>query len=154
MLKQISKYIILSYCFCVQAHAFTCYITMVKDSCWKDYNLIVRVSDASTNAESTTITVPAGKLWERQEFECKEKQTLALVAQFNPVFWSGDENKTFPAQRYWKLPDNIESGITGWNVTVCFPKWFADVPLPPHATADCKCDMDSIPPIPPVQSKN
>lgn len=140
--------------FSQRALAFNCYITMVKDSCWTDYNLTVTVRDANNNNELTQIIVPKGQSWGRQAFSCEKGQTLALTAQFDPIFWSTDEGKIFPGQRYWKLPDNIESGISGWNVTVCYPKWFANVPTPPTATSNCKCNTDNLPQLPPVKIVN
>ncbi|PJD93672.1 MAG: hypothetical protein CK424_02440 [Legionella sp.] len=130
-----------------QVHAVTCYLTMVKANCWKDYDLSVEVSNAESGVIKGTIKVPEGKLWVRQSFECEPGNTLALVAKFSPVFWAGDENKTFPGQRYWNLPDKIKPGETGWNVTVCYPKYFANVPIPPDATANCACDLTHIPPL-------
>jgi len=143
------SFFLLCFLISTSSHAVTCYITMVKDSCWKDYNLTVSVKDAGSGDEITSILVAEGDAWGRQQFECNPGQTLALEAQFSPVFWSGEEDKKFPAQRYWKLPAEMENGITGWNVTVCYPKWFANVPVPPNATSNCKCDTDSIPPVEP-----
>ena len=148
MLKSMKLFVI-SCCIPIQSHAFVCYVTMVKDNCWTNYNLTVDVTDASSSAVATTIVVPAGQSWGRKQFACNAGQTLALSAQFSPVFWRTDVNKVFPAQRFWRLPDNIESGITGWNVTVCYPKWFADVPMPPGASVNCACNTDNIPPIAP-----
>lgn len=145
------KYIVSLLLASTQASAFNCYVTMVKDSCWTDYNLTVSVSNANNGKELIEVLVPKGKSWGREAFACDKGMTLALTAKFDPVFWSTDEGKTFPGQRYWKLPDNIESGISGWNVTVCYPKWFANVPTPPNATANCKCDTDNIPTLPPVK---
>ncbi|MDP3704564.1 MAG: hypothetical protein Q8R24_01475 [Legionellaceae bacterium] len=137
--------------FSTKMYAFTCYITIVKDSCWKKYNVIVKATNGTSGAEAVSVTVPAGEPWARQTFECAAGETLALEAQFNPVFWESDEGRKFPAQRYWKLPTEIESGVTGWNVTVCYPKWFSNVPSLPDAAENCKCDTDSIPPVPPLK---
>lgn len=137
-----------------QAHAFDCYLTIVKDSCWKDYTVTVVANDANHDDQLVEIIVPQGQSFAREKFSCKVGQTLSLNAKFSPEFWLGDEKKTFPALRYWKLPDNIESGISGWNVTVCFPKWFANVPMPPKTSSNCKCDTDHIPTLPPVKVVN
>ena len=105
------------------------------------------VTDANTGKALSDLTVFEGKSWQRQEFSCTPGQTIALTAKFSPEFWAGDEHKTFPGQRYWKLPDKIKPGDIGWNVTVCFPKYFSDVPTPPHATSNCRCEVDKIPTI-------
>lgn len=148
---KILSFLVMGFWFSTQSYAFICYITIVKDSCWKNYNVTVKATDGATGAEAVSVTVPLGEPWARQQFECTAGETLALEAQFSPVFWSSDEGRIFPAQRYWKLPTAIENGITGWNVTVCYPKWFANVPMPPEASSKCVCDTDSIPPIPPLK---
>lgn len=137
--------------FSIKTFAFNCYMTMVKDSCWTNYTLTVSITDASNNASLAQVVVPSGTAWSRITFPCDKGQTLALFAQFEPVIWEGDKGKVYPGQRYWKLPDAIESGISGWNVTVCYPQWFANVPTPPTATGHCQCNTDNIPQLPPVK---
>jgi hypothetical protein len=145
------KFLILSIILSSNAQAVTCYITMVKASCWKDYNLTVNVLNASTGVKQGTIMVFSGDLWGRDKFECKPGQTLSLEAQFTPVFWEKDDGRIYKARRFWKLPDKVTDDITGWNVTVCYPKWFSDVPYPPEASGDCKCNMGEIPKMEPVK---
>lgn len=131
-----------------QTYAFHCYLTMVKGACWKPYDLTVDLSDADSGKVIKTILVPADQAWIRQEFDCKPGSTLAVEAKFSPVFWDGDDEKTFKGQRYWKLPDVKKEDETGWNVIICFPKQFADVPSPPEAS-NCGCFFDNIPKIEP-----
>ena len=131
----------------------TCYLTMVKGDCWKNYDLTVDISDADSGKINKTILVPEGQPWIRQEFDCKPGDTIALAAKFSPVFWEGDEDKIFKGQRYWKLPNEISSDETGWNVTVCFPQQFADVPSPPDANTNCTCNLNDIPKIPPQKRR-
>lgn len=132
-----------------QGYAFNCYLTMVKAECWKAYDLTVEASDAATGKAIKTVMVPEDNLWSREAFECRPGTTISLVAQFSPVFWTGQENKTYPGKRFWKLPNKIRRGETGWNVTVCYPKDFSDVPAPPDANINCTCDLKSIPKIEP-----
>ena len=135
--------------FSQQTFAVTCYLTMVKGECWKSYDLTVDISDADTGKAIKTVLVPEGQAWIRQEFDCKPGNTIALAAKFSPVFWERDDDKTFQGQRYWKLPDVIKPGETGWNVTVCFPAQFADVPAPPAGNSHCHCNFTNIPKIVP-----
>jgi len=128
-----------------QTHAMKCYITMAKGNCWKNYDLSVDVVDANTSKKLATVVVFENRLWNRQAFECAAGQTLSMVATFSPIFWEGDESKTFSSQRYWKLPNEVKPGEKAWNVTVCFPKYFANVPMPPNAGQNCECDTTSIP---------
>ena len=119
----------------LSAYAVPCYLTLVKDSCWKMYDVTVDIKDAVTNKQLGSIIVPLGTAWGRQAFECSGGETLALFAKFSPAFW--------------KLPDALKPGEVAWNVTVCYPKYFANVPLPPNATSNCMCDVDNIPKISP-----
>lgn len=150
---QLLSYILMTI-FSAHAMAFSCHITIVKDNCWTDYNLTVSVTDASNGNELVKILVPKGESWGRKTFTCDKGQTLAMSAQFDPVFWAEDANKNFLGQRYWKLPDQIENGVSGWNVTVCYPKWFANVPTPPKSTSHCRCNTDNLPALPPAQINN
>lgn len=133
--------------------AIDCYYTLAKDSCWTNYNVSVDVIDSETNSLLTTVTVPKGKQWTRQIFDCKPSQKLMYKARFDPIFWSGDKDKTYSAQRYWLLPDVVNPGDSAWDVSVCYPSDFSLVPLPPTATANCLCDFTLIPVIPPKQIK-
>ncbi len=122
---------------------------MVKDSCWENYTLTVNVSNAATGEPVATIIVPQGQSWVRQAFTCQPKDDLSLKATFTPVFWQNDEGKIYSALRDWKLPDSVAKGDTAWNVTVCYPEEFSEVPLPPDASGSCKCDFSNIPPVKP-----
>ncbi len=129
--------------------AHTCFLTMVKGGCWKSYDLTVTISNADNGKQITTTIIPENQLWIRKEFQCKPSDMLALEAKFSPIFWEGDEDKTYKGQRYWKLPDAIKKGETGWNITVCYPAQFADVPFPPGHMTDCSCHLNKIPKIEP-----
>lgn len=149
VLRRFSVGLVMMIGWSLSAHAVPCYLTLVKDSCWKMYDVTVDIHDAQTDKKLGSIIVPLGTAWGRQAFECTAGQTLALFAQFSPPFWSTDENKVFPGQRYWKLPDELKSSDVAWNVTVCFPKYFANVPMPPDATSHCACEVDKIPKVSP-----
>jgi hypothetical protein len=132
--------------------AFTCYYTLVKDSCWTKYNVTVDVIDAATEKVIISPTVPAGKSWVREKFSCSIAQSLMFRAQFSPVFWESDKGKTYAAKRNWPMPGAINPGDSAWDVQVCYPADFSQVPLPPDATNNCKCDFGSIPVIPPKKA--
>lgn len=131
----------------VQARAFTCYLTMVKDSCWINYNVSVTVTDANNLKKVMTVKVPQGQAWARQKFSCTTRESLLFNAAFTPVFWKADLGKTYPARHNWGLPETMEKGKTAWNITVCFKRDFSEVPFPPDATGDCVCDTKNIPEI-------
>lgn len=129
--------------------AFTCYMTLVKDTCWTQYNVTVEVYDAANNQQKSTIIIPAKSTWARQKFECQPGEKLRFQAKFTPIFWQQDEGKVYPGVSFWSLPDAVQSGDTAWNITLCFPREFAEVPMPPTATANCQCDTSKVPPIQP-----
>lgn len=132
--------------------AITCYYTLAKDSCWTNYDVSVDVIDSMTTKTLTTVTVPKGQQWTRQTFPCHEAQKLMYIATFSPVFWQSDIGKTYPAQNAWSLPEQINPGDSAWNVSVCYPADFSQVPLPPTGPGNCKCDFTTIPAIPPKQN--
>ncbi|MCL9683419.1 hypothetical protein [Legionella maioricensis] len=129
--------------------SFPCYYTLVKDSCWTKYNVSVDVIDPATTKKLLTATVPAGKSWIRDTFDCHPAQSLVYIAQFSPVFWKSDEGKKYQGLRNWFLPGEINPGDTAWTITICYPKDFAQVPFPPEADGNCKCDLSAIPPVEP-----
>lgn len=128
--------------------AFTCYFTLAKDSCWINYDVTVNVLDASDNSQVTSINVPKGKSWNRQKFECQPGQKFMYSASFTPAFWENEKGATYEALQYWTLPATIASGTSAWELPVCYPKAFSEVPLPPTAGNDCQCSFKEIPPIP------
>ena len=134
----------------IPAYAFTCYLTVVKDNCWKNYNVTVVAQDVEgDNPRLVTVIVPQGSLWARQKFNCKPGQSLRFNATYTPVFWESERGKSHYLKQYWNLPKEVKAGESAWNITLCFPKQFSQVPLPPEATNKCKCDLKNIPPVPP-----
>lgn len=130
--------------------SFTCYYTLAKDNCWTNYNVSVDVVDEQTQTVLTTVKVPAGKSWTRQQFECEPKQKLMYRAQFTPAFWDNEAGKVYSALRFWFMPDTINPGDKAWTIPVCFPEAFASVPFPPDAqTGNCSCDFSVIPAVAP-----
>ncbi|WP_045097416.1 hypothetical protein [Legionella fallonii] len=134
--------------------SFTCYYTLAKDSCWTQYNVSVDVIDPATTKKILTVTVPAGTPWVRKSFDCTPAESLIYIAQFSPVFWKNDEGKRYRALRDWSLPGAINPGDSAWNIPVCFPADFAEVPLPPKADGNCHCDFSVIPEIKPAVIKS
>jgi hypothetical protein len=130
--------------------AITCYYTLAKDNCWLKYNVTVEVMDALSAKVLTTATVPAGKSWTRVTFPCETNgQKLMYRAQFSPSIWDSEKGKVYMAKNYWSLPNGVNEGDSAWNVSVCYPSDFSEVPMTPEATGSCACDFSSIPEIPP-----
>lgn len=125
--------------------SFTCFYTLIKDSCWTNYDVSVDVIDASNLNKLFTVSVPKGKNWERVKFSCTAAQSLIYKAHYSPVFWENEKGKTYHSLRNWTLPGKINPGDLAWTIPVCYPKEFAQVPLPPDAKGSCKCDLKSIP---------
>lgn len=140
---------LLSLSFSMYAQAFPCFLTMMKDSCWTNYNVTVNVTNATTGKLITTVIIPQGQAWARQQFNCQPADTLSLAATFTPVFWESDKGKVYSAQHNWTFPQTIAAGDTAWNINVCYPAEFSEVPLPPDAGGSCACDAKDIPPVKP-----
>jgi hypothetical protein len=128
--------------------AFPCYLTLIKQTCWKDYALTVTMRDADKSMPITDIKIPTGELWTRVPFDCKPQESLSFVAQFTPVIWQGDENKTYLAKRNWFLPQTVQPDILAWNIDICFPGDFTAVPAP-NGSANCPCDKSIVTAIKP-----
>ena len=133
----------------IDALAFPCFITMVKASCWADYTVTVSVTKPGSDKKVATIVIPIGKSWIRQAFSCEPADTLSLKATFTPTIWESDEGRIYSASRDWRLPQAVVKGDTAWNIPVCFPNAFSEVPVPPNASGDCGCVYDDIPPVKP-----
>lgn len=149
--KQSFRLFLVISCFFVstQIKAFPCYLTLVKDSCWTDYNVTVVVFDVASNASLVSVNIPKGQSWVRQSFTCQPAQSLKYQATFQPAFWESDIGKVYMGMNYWTLPTAVTNNDTAWEVPLCYPAAFSEVPLPPDATANCRCDFTSIPAIKP-----
>lgn len=136
----------LGLCLTQASWSLSCFFTLVKDSCWKDYDVSVDVFDANTGKPVVNVVAPkSDTTWIRQPFDCTASQSLNFVASFAPTFWEADKGKHFKGKRTWTLPDTMHAGDTAWNVTVCYPEEFSAVPLPPTASGNCTCDATQIP---------
>jgi len=136
-------------CLLTQVHAFPCYITMVKDSCWTSYSVSVDVIDVTNKKVVATMSMPNEKSWDRKEIVCQPKQTVSLIATFSPAFWEKEENKKYYGKRIWSFPEEIKKGDGAWNMTICYPKDLQGIPLPPDASGKCTCETKDIPAIKP-----
>lgn len=130
-----------------QVSALDCFLTVVKDSCWTDFDVNVKMTNADEGKQILSITVPKGKSWSREKFTCDAGESLSYMATFSPVFWAADKGKQYPGIKFWKLPEQMKAGDTAWNITVCYPEQFSEVPLPPSARGTCKCDARNIPAV-------
>ncbi|MBA2651630.1 MAG: hypothetical protein H0U73_05110 [Tatlockia sp.] len=137
-----------------EALAFQCYLTLVKDSCWMNYEVQINVINSVDNSILTTVTVPKGKPWVRQPFDCNPGTKLMYQATFSPVFWESEKGKSYWAMTYWTLPEKIGAKESAWDIPVCFATAFSAVPFPPDATGNCKCNFLDIPPVLPSKPKS
>lgn len=130
-----------------QAHAFKCFLTLVKEDCWTNYTVTINAMNARTGKAMVTAVAPQNETWGRQEFACEPGDILSFQAKFAPVFWDKDEGKVYSGQSYWTLPKTVQSGEEAWNIKICFANSFAGVPLPPDAKNNCQCDFKVVPPV-------
>ena len=133
--------------YAIAAQAFTCYITVAKDSCWTNYAVTIKVTDVSTGQELLSLHIPKGKSWIRQKFTCTPKQTFMYTASFAPIIWESDANKVYSAKRYWSLPLKITPPEEAWEIKTCYARDFAINTAPATADGNCKCDFSAIPKI-------
>lgn len=138
---------VFSFILTTQAFSFPCYITLIKASCWKNYDVTVQIEDVMIEKPITSMLIPSGAFWTRYEFACKEKQTIELTATFSPAIWEKDEGKQYKGKRFWSYPETIGPTDTAWNMTICYPNDFAELPTPAEAADGCVCDKQAIPAI-------
>jgi hypothetical protein len=127
--------------------ATQCVLTLVKDSCWTDYQVNVQFTDKLSNKLVTTVNIPANQNWSRVKFNCAAGQVLAGVATFSPIIFSSEKNNTYSGVRFWHLPQTVPEAGVIWSLQICFGSDFANLPFPPKATGNCKCDTSLIPPV-------
>lgn len=143
------KYVVALICILLssQSLAFQCYLTFAKDNCWFNYTVNLTLSDAQNKKVLAEFTIPAGKSWVRQAFECQPSQSLNATTTYSPKIWESDTGKSYNILNYIFLPDSTNANQSAWEVPVCFSKAFASVPLPPASSGNCQCDFKSIPAI-------
>lgn len=129
------------------AKEIECYLTVVKNDCWKTYNVDVTLTDLASKEKIVSLRAPSGKLWSRDKFTCTLGKVLEYSATYSPVFWQTDQGKVFYSNKYWTLPESLAENQAALNITICFPEQFVGTPIPPDATAKCKCDTSVAPEI-------
>lgn len=128
-------------------YAFPCFMTVVKGACWRNYEVNVSITDPLYKKEFATVTIPKGKLWGRSSFNCEPGLAFSYKAFFNPPIWADDEKKPYFARERHNLPQAPNPTESGWNILVCYPKDFSEIPYPPDAHEKCDCDFRTVPPV-------
>src|SRR5680860_214624 len=109
--------------------AATCFITLIKDSCWLNYNVTFSTFDAEQDKELATLTIPAASAWARKSFECTLSQRLKFQAQFTPTFWDSGVGKIYNSKTHKTLPAVMKPGERAWHITVYYPRDFSEIPF-------------------------
>lgn len=135
----------------LELEAFPCYVTVVKDSCWLNYNVTITVSDMVTQQVVTNVLIPKGQTWARGEFTCQANQKFLYVASFLPVIWQNDAGKTYRGLRSWGLPVEFDPAAVAWELKLCYAADFSETPLPVEAEGNCQCDFTQVTPITPTK---
>jgi hypothetical protein len=128
-----------------QIHAVECYITLIKDQCWKDYQVHLNIIDMSTHTNQLEIDLPKGEMWTRKKFDCQPGQIFNKSASFSPAIWQGDEQKEFASSAKINLPPSAPKEGAIWSIDICFPEGFSKVPTPVKDVGHCGCDKTNIP---------
>ncbi len=125
----------------------TCYLNVVKGSCWNNSNVDVSIIDSDLNKTIAHAQIKKDTGWQRVSFPCRPNQTLYYSAVYSPVFWEADKGKVYNAKQYWSLPKQLKAGDVAWELTICFPKDFSGVPLPPTGSGECACQYNLVTPL-------
>ncbi len=130
-----------------ETFAMQCYLTLMQGKCWHGYKITISAVDSISGDELIKPVTLEGKkgdsndkFWKRVPFECKAKQGISLKASFSPPIWSADKDKAYPGSETIYLPETVKKDIFAWNVPICYPSAFENIPLPPSADANCDCD--------------
>ena len=127
--------------------AFPCYVTVVKDSCWLNYDVTITVSERDTQTVVGNVLIPKGETWSRQEFTCQPNQIFQYAASFQPAIWQSDIGKSYRGLRSWGLPTSFSSSLVAWELKLCYTSDFSETPLPPEVEGHCQCDFTKVTPI-------
>jgi hypothetical protein len=130
-----------------QIHAVDCHVTFVKDKCWKDYQVNLKIIDMSNQSNLLGVELAPGKMWDRKKIDCQPGKILNKSATYSPVIWEGDEKREFYGVSQISLPTVAPADGKVWAIDVCFPGDFAKVPSPPGDVTNCGCDKSNIPDI-------
>jgi len=132
-----------------QTYAFKCYITAVKDSCWSEFDVTIKIINYATDKPVVDdLVISKGKSWVRKSFDCEPKEALIYKAKYSPAIWKGQDQKVYTSKRIWYLPKEVKKDEVAWNIPICYGRDFSQVPLPPTVSGKCQCDYSSIPDIP------
>lgn len=131
-----------------QAYAIDCYITIMKGTCWKDYDVTIEAFDATTGDSLIPKTHLDGKdptklndFWVRVPFKCQAKQGIKFGASFSPAIWENNKGKIYPSADTIYLPETAKKDIFAWNIPICYPSGFSNLPIPPALSGSgCNCD--------------
>lgn len=123
-----------------------CVATIVKDSCWKDFQVDVSIYDSITNSLLTTITVPKDKSWARGLFSCQPNQVFRILGVYSPSIFENENTQVY-MKRNITLPSIAPKIGVEWAFNICFGVDFAKLPLPPTSLGNCQCQFDQIPEV-------
>jgi|GEM_PF-741500 len=125
--------------FAGQAFAVNCKIIVAKNTCWNNYEIKVRMLDALTLKEYAVIDVPKGQHYTVKEMQCESGKQVFFRASFKPVIWQNQKGDFYQTKRFWDVPQALVKDAKHWEVKLCFPRDFDNVPIPPGDLHDCQC---------------
>jgi hypothetical protein len=128
-------------------HAVSCYFTVAKEDCWKDYDVKISIWDNKIEKQLVILHLPKGELWKRVRFECHPKQSFRYTASYSPEIWKGQANKVYHGKKTMALPLEVKPGEAAWHLRLCYSDAFNGVTLPPGASKACQCDWSKIPEV-------
>ena len=134
--------------YAVPNYAFTCYATLIKDSCWLPYEVTIHIIDVQQRQEMTSVKADKGQSWARVKFDCEPGLKMLYKAEYKPVFWQSEVGRSYFAKNYWSLPMTVDKDTSAWEVQIFYPRNFSEIPFPPDAVGNCKYNLQAIPVIP------
>lgn len=133
----------------VQNKPLKCKVRLIKNSCWKNYELKTSIVRLSNNVELKKFTIKKDESQKDNksessgvkvvEFPCELGDQIYLLSSFSPIIWESLKDKRYKSKLSWNTPLNVKEGTAFWEFTACFPNDFKDVPQPLGKIINCSC---------------
>lgn len=131
--------------FALFAHesTFTCQMHVAKGKCWRDFDVVVRVLDATSEQVLADAALGKNIMAVKKDFPCKPLQPITFNASYAPELWQGDSDRRFYAKGRWSTPAELSKDAKAWVIKICYPAQFTQLPLPKSFGEGCACDFTS-----------
>lgn len=120
--------------------SMVCQVHLTKPACWQKFDVKIMLLNGTTLKVLDTYHLKDNPVLTKK-FDCKPGEVITFASSFDPSIWHNDKYKIFNAQGSWQVPQTLKKGISAWQVNICFPDAFQDVPMPITTQPEtCTCN--------------